>query len=236
MSDSVTLGTVVWDSTAKTLILQAPLSMGLSRQECWSGLPCPPPGVLPTQASNLHPLRLLHQQTSSSPLAPPGAPLTGLCFQAKSPLSGFHRTISLAHSWKGDVSEQVSRWPGPARLGSRGWGGQQVEHTGMGRAGECPLTHLAPTGTRRHLLWDFRETVGRIWGWVRTEHHGPSLARCAHPTRGQVRQVRPWASGPGRAWHDLPQHAYRCPLVHTPLPGLPTPRPPSSLHCRPREC
>ena len=26
---------------------QAPLSMGLSRRECWSGLPCPPPGGLP---------------------------------------------------------------------------------------------------------------------------------------------------------------------------------------------
>ena len=25
----------------------APLSMGFSRQECWSGLPCPPPGDLP---------------------------------------------------------------------------------------------------------------------------------------------------------------------------------------------
>ena len=26
---------------------QAPLSMGFSRQEYWSGLPCPPPGNLP---------------------------------------------------------------------------------------------------------------------------------------------------------------------------------------------
>ena len=26
---------------------QAPLSMGLSKQEYWSGLPCPPPGDLP---------------------------------------------------------------------------------------------------------------------------------------------------------------------------------------------
>ena len=30
-----------------TVALQAPLSMGFSRQECWSGLPCPPPGDLP---------------------------------------------------------------------------------------------------------------------------------------------------------------------------------------------
>ena len=30
-----------------TAALQAPLSMGFSRQEYWSGLPCPPPGDLP---------------------------------------------------------------------------------------------------------------------------------------------------------------------------------------------
>ena len=33
--------------------LFAPLSMGFSRQEYWSGLPCPPPGDLPVQP--LHP-------------------------------------------------------------------------------------------------------------------------------------------------------------------------------------
>ena len=27
--------------------LQSPRPMGFSRQECWSGLPCPPPGYLP---------------------------------------------------------------------------------------------------------------------------------------------------------------------------------------------
>ena len=30
-----------------TVARQAPLSMGFSRQEYWSGLPCPPPGDLP---------------------------------------------------------------------------------------------------------------------------------------------------------------------------------------------
>ena len=30
-----------------TVALQAPLSMGFSRQEYWSGLPCSPPGDLP---------------------------------------------------------------------------------------------------------------------------------------------------------------------------------------------
>ena len=30
-----------------TIVLQAPLFMGFSRQEYWSGLPCPLPGDLP---------------------------------------------------------------------------------------------------------------------------------------------------------------------------------------------
>ena len=37
----------------QTIAPLAPLSMGFSRQEYWSGLPCPPPGDLPTQGWNL---------------------------------------------------------------------------------------------------------------------------------------------------------------------------------------
>ena len=36
--------------TPWTAAHQAPLSMGFSRQEYWSGLPCPPPGDLPDPA------------------------------------------------------------------------------------------------------------------------------------------------------------------------------------------
>ena len=39
-------------ATPWTVALQAPLSMGFSRQEYWSGVPCPPPGAFPTQGSN----------------------------------------------------------------------------------------------------------------------------------------------------------------------------------------
>ena len=38
----VRLFAILW-----TIVGQAPLSMGFSRQEYWSGLPCPPPGDLP---------------------------------------------------------------------------------------------------------------------------------------------------------------------------------------------
>ena len=57
--------------TLWTVVGQAPLSMGFSRQEYWSGLRCPSPGDLPTQGSNLGLLHLLHWQTGSLSLAPP---------------------------------------------------------------------------------------------------------------------------------------------------------------------
>ena len=54
-----------------TVFFQAPLSMGFSRQEYWSGLPLPSPGDLPSQGSNPH---LLHWQADSLPLSHQGIP------------------------------------------------------------------------------------------------------------------------------------------------------------------
>ena len=53
-------------ATLWTVAFQAPLSMGFSRQEYWSGLLCPPPGNLPK------PVIEPNWQTGSIPLAPPG--------------------------------------------------------------------------------------------------------------------------------------------------------------------
>ena len=60
-------------ATLWTVALQAPLTMGFSRQEDWSGLPWPPPGGLLTEGLNLHLLRPLHQQAGSLPLEHPGS-------------------------------------------------------------------------------------------------------------------------------------------------------------------
>ena len=46
-------------ATPWTVSRQAPLSVGFLRQEYWSGLPFPPPGIFPAQGSNP---RLLHLQ------------------------------------------------------------------------------------------------------------------------------------------------------------------------------
>ena len=48
---------------------QAPLSMGFSRQEHWSGLPCPPPGDLPNPGIEPRSPTL---QADSLPSEPPG--------------------------------------------------------------------------------------------------------------------------------------------------------------------
>ena len=53
---------------------KAPVSMGFSREEYWSGLPFPTPRNLPDPALNPNLLCLLHSQAGSLPLAPPGEP------------------------------------------------------------------------------------------------------------------------------------------------------------------
>ena len=59
-------------ATLWTVARQVPLSMGFSRQECWSGLPCPPPGDLPK--SGIKPMSLRSPALAGGflPLTPPG--------------------------------------------------------------------------------------------------------------------------------------------------------------------
>ena len=60
----------VWLFATVTIIAcQAPLSMGFSRQEYWSGLPCPPPGDLPNP-----------RVKPASFMTPPSPALAGGCF------------------------------------------------------------------------------------------------------------------------------------------------------------
>ena len=61
-------------ATPRTVACQAPLSMGFSRQEHWSGLPCPPSWDLPD--SGIEPMSLTSPASASLPLAPPGKHLS----------------------------------------------------------------------------------------------------------------------------------------------------------------
>ena len=66
-------------SDSETLRIQAPtplvpLSMGFSRQESWSGLPCPPPGNLPNPRIKPTSLTSSALQADSLPTKPLGKP------------------------------------------------------------------------------------------------------------------------------------------------------------------
>ena len=63
----------LWDPM--TVAHQAPLSMGFSRQEYWSGLPFPSPGNFPDPGIESGSLAL---QEDSLPSELPGKPLSGL--------------------------------------------------------------------------------------------------------------------------------------------------------------
>ena len=77
-------------ATLQTIARQAPLSMGFSKQEYWSGFPALLQGILLTQGSKLH---LLHWQPSFLPLVPPGKPMHSLSsFQ-------IHNTVTVNFSY-----------------------------------------------------------------------------------------------------------------------------------------
>ena len=57
----------------RTVVHQAPLSMGFSRQEYWCGLPCPSPGDLPYPG--MEPGSPA-SQTDALPSEPPGKPIS----------------------------------------------------------------------------------------------------------------------------------------------------------------
>ena len=72
MSSAVLSHSVLSNSSAA---LQAPLSMGFSRQEYWSGLPFPTPGDLPDSGTEPESFVLPALQADSFPLVPHGKPV-----------------------------------------------------------------------------------------------------------------------------------------------------------------
>ena len=85
--DPVWLFATLW-----TVARQAPLSMGFSRQEYWSGLPCPPPGDLPDPW--IKPLSLT---------------LTALA-------GGFYTTNATWEKWLYILVSPLSLWNSPSEL------------------------------------------------------------------------------------------------------------------------
>jgi hypothetical protein len=65
--------------TLWTVAHQAPLSMGFSRQEYWSGLPFPPPGDLPNPGTEPTSPVCPALQVDSSPLSHQGSLISFIC-------------------------------------------------------------------------------------------------------------------------------------------------------------
>ena len=61
--------------TLWTVACHAPLSIGFSKQEYWSGLACPPPGDLPDPGKETASLVSPPLQVDCLPLLSPGKPL-----------------------------------------------------------------------------------------------------------------------------------------------------------------
>ena len=57
--------------TPEAIASQAPLSMGFSKQEYWSGFPCPPPGDLPNLGTEPRSPTLQMVSLPSEPLEKP---------------------------------------------------------------------------------------------------------------------------------------------------------------------
>ena len=91
-------------ATPWTVAHQAHLSMGFSRQEHWSGWPCPSPGDPPNPGIELTSLMPLNWQAGTSPLAPSGtAPQK--CFIIPVSQRRKLRNMPLFPSSRGAVSE-----------------------------------------------------------------------------------------------------------------------------------
>ena len=67
--------------TPWTVTRRAPLSMGFSGQEDWSGLPCPPPGDLPDPGVKPASLESPALQADSLPAETPGKPNAGVTWE-----------------------------------------------------------------------------------------------------------------------------------------------------------
>ena len=71
-TDMCVLSHVRLFATPWTTVYQAPLSMGFSRQEYWSGFPFSSPGIFPTQGLNPGHLHCRHMLLLSEPPGKPG--------------------------------------------------------------------------------------------------------------------------------------------------------------------
>ena len=108
-----------------TLALQAPLSLGFSRQGYWSRLPFPSPGDLLTQGSNFHPLSVLHCTEILYSLSHRGfvalAFPVNLCLFFSPYSSNWDDSITKGSSWVYEAHAYNAELFRPEEEGQEGW-------------------------------------------------------------------------------------------------------------------
>ena len=92
--------------TPWTAARQAPLSLGFSRQEYWSGLPCPPPGDLPNPGIEPRSPAL---QVDSLPTELPGKPIIHNKTRKSSQENACLRLYQELQSWNSLIQSTVFR-------------------------------------------------------------------------------------------------------------------------------
>ena len=90
---------------------EAPLSMGFSRQERWSGLPCPSPGGLPNQGLNPASSALVDGFFTTEPPGKPGHTLSTYLF--------FRQELTLGQTHSKGSSRLLFQSPSRDKAGMR---------------------------------------------------------------------------------------------------------------------
>ena len=122
---------VVFDSvTPWTVACQAPLSMGFSRQEYQSGLPCPPPGDLPDPG--IKPASLL------SPDLAGGFFTTRATWKAPSIWAALPNSISIFSRFCACRIRYSGSLRGHMCPSARPWGTTEDQRVLRGQPGSCP--------------------------------------------------------------------------------------------------
>ena len=100
-----------------TVASQAPLSLGSSREEYWSGLPCPAPGDLPNPGMEPTSAASPALQANSLPLSHRGIPLStvsspkwDLSFKNKILLLILGKWMVTVHYVSNDINSEMSCW------------------------------------------------------------------------------------------------------------------------------
>ena len=107
-------GRVQFFVTPWTVAHQAPLSLGFSRQEYWSGLPCPLPGDLPDPGVKPRSPTL---QADSSTFEPPGK-LHLICISVKCNGSSLLKTMmrTALHTIFQGSAHSLEQWDGSVSI------------------------------------------------------------------------------------------------------------------------